>query len=266
MQDKAINDQLRRATLERIASYTVGIAVEKNTGVGTGTLVTDGIHRYILTAAHAVAGADISKARFWLKPPTAIIEKAAIDTTNNEVGRLTVGYEIPIVEVHTDPKTDTAVLKIDDGFVMPEGPEVYPLAESHEFAVWPGDSFDETSLFLFGFPVANARALQTVGNNTTYFLGAASFLIHYSVELNATGFPKLPHRLSSNKDFLIAYTGEQMHPGGFSGCGIWVASDYPNRLLWRAEPLLIGVAHTYFAKSQVIVATKLPSIVTITPT
>jgi len=207
MTGNPINDQLRLATLERIASYTVGIAVENNTGVGTGTLVANGKDRYVLTAAHVIEGVDLAKIRFWLRPPAPMIEKAAIVTTNEEVGRMTVGKLIPIVEVLTDTKTDIAVLKIDDAFVLPEGAEMYQLAKSHEFAVWPEQSFDELSLFLFGFPVDNARPLQTVGNNTFCYLGTASLLSHYSFDLNATGFKKLPSTFSSDKDFLIEYSG-----------------------------------------------------------
>jgi hypothetical protein len=104
MHDLVLDEQLRLATLERIASYTVGIAVEKNTSIGTGTLITDGTDRFILTAAHVIEGADISGARFWLRPNRALIEKAAIDTTENEVGRMTAGASISIVEIRTDRK------------------------------------------------------------------------------------------------------------------------------------------------------------------
>jgi S1-C subfamily serine protease len=60
MYEPSINEQLRLATLERIASYTVGTTVEKNTGIGSGTFVTDGTDRYFLTAAHVIDGDDNS--------------------------------------------------------------------------------------------------------------------------------------------------------------------------------------------------------------
>ena len=142
MHDDALNEQLRLATIERIASYTVGIAVEKTTGAGSGTLITDGTHRYILTAAHVIEGVDIDGARFWLRPNKAIIEKAARDTTSKEVGRLTVGVSIPIGETRIDPKTDIAILRIDDSFVLSEGPEIYHIARSFEFSSWPEEQLD----------------------------------------------------------------------------------------------------------------------------
>jgi len=75
MYSASVNEQLRLATLERIASYTVGIAVEKNRGIGTGTLVTDETDCYILTAAHVIPGADTGAARFFING-TQLIEIA----------------------------------------------------------------------------------------------------------------------------------------------------------------------------------------------
>lgn len=273
MNDPVLNEQLKLATLERIAGYTVGIAVNENTGVGTGTLVTDGKDRLILTAAHVIEGTEMSGTRFWLRPNAAMIEKAAILTTDKEVGRMTAGATIPIVETRIDSKTDIAILRIDDSFVLPEGPEVYPLNRSFEFASWPDTALDGISTLIFGFPTANSRPIRTIGNNTTCFLGLASMFSRYSTALNIDGFRKLPYdEVSSEKDFLLDYTGigrdgagNDMDPHGFSGCGAWVSADTEGTLLWKSDPILIGVVHRYFRKSNVLAATKLPSIVTITP-
>ena len=71
--EATINEQQRLATFERIAGYTVGVAVEKNTGIGTGTLITDGTNRYVLTAAYVIGGAEIGGAHFWLRPSSALM-------------------------------------------------------------------------------------------------------------------------------------------------------------------------------------------------
>jgi hypothetical protein len=263
----ALNDNLRLATLERIASYTVGIAVLKNTGIGTGTLITDGADRYILTAAHVLEGADVRESLFWLRPNKAMIEKAAIETTNQEVGRFTPGISIPITEKRTDPETDIALLCIDPSFVLPEGAEFYHMEKSNEFATWPEEALSDVSMLMFGFPVGNSRPIITVGDNTICFIGQASMLSKYSSEFNKEGFKKLPRPLSQDKDFLLEYTGvgSDIHPRGFSGCGIWVPAETRGPKLWRPDPLLVGVANLYFKGSNVIVSTKLPSIVTFTP-
>jgi hypothetical protein len=59
----------------------------------------------------------------------------------------------PIVEIRTDPGTDIAVLTIVDSFVLPDGAEFYHLPKSHEFAVWPDERLDDTSILIGGsFP------------------------------------------------------------------------------------------------------------------
>ncbi|CAN5554505.1 hypothetical protein BH10ACI4_BH10ACI4_33820 [soil metagenome] len=265
MHEKVMNEQLRLATVERIASYSVGIMVEKNTGVGTGTLITDGIDIYILTAAHNVQDVDVQGLRFWLRPNKAIIEKAAQDTTIKEVGRLTVGVPLPIVETRIDPERDIALLRIDQSFCLPEGPEVYPLGRSFEFADWPEGHLDGISTLMFGFPVANSRPLHTVGNNTFCFLGSANMLSRYSAKINAENFRGLSNSISSHTDFLLEYTGEGLDPHGFSGCGVWIPTDTEGQKVWAADPALIGVSNQYFRRSNLISATKLPAIVTIAP-
>lgn len=267
MDEREINRNLANATFERIAGYTVGIAVENNTAVGTGTLITDGTNRYILTAAHVIEGTDLSNARFWLRPNSALIERAAANTTDREVGRLTFGVDLPIVKSNVDPPTDIAILTIDEKFVAPESVEFYNLGKSQQVTNWPADSFDGTSIAMFGFPSANSRPVKTVGNNTFCFIGVAMTLSRYSKELNDEGFKKLSSDVSPEKDFLFTYNGmgEGIHPRGFSGCGVWIPTETQGHLVWNSDPMLIGVVNRYFPTSNVISATKLPSIVEINP-
>jgi hypothetical protein len=42
----------------------------------------------------------------------------------------------------------------------------------------------------------------------------------------------------------IPGVGDGIHPGGFSGCGVWVPTDSRGNLVWSADPLLIGVVHS----------------------
>jgi hypothetical protein len=266
MHDDVMNEQLRRATTERISSYTVGIAAEKNTLMGTGTLITDGILKFILTAAHVVQGVDIDGVKFWLKPNAALIEKAASEATLKDVGSLTVGTSIPIVEALTDPVQDIAILRIANEWKVPEGAEVYHIGRSFEFASWPEQQLDGISILMFGFPVANSKPLHTVGNNTFRFLGAASMLSGYSAKTNAEKFKGLSG-VSADKNFLFDYTGvgDNIEPHGFSGCGVWIPTDTQGRKVWTSDPILIGVTKSYFRKPNLVCATKLPAIVTITP-
>jgi hypothetical protein len=48
------------------------------------SLVTNGTDRYILTAAHVVERIDIANMRFWFRPPAAMVEMPAKETTTNK--------------------------------------------------------------------------------------------------------------------------------------------------------------------------------------
>jgi hypothetical protein len=262
MSQTSIDDQIRIATFERISRYTVGIAADKNTGVGTGTLVSIAGDRCVLTAAHVIGDSKQDALRFWLRPGP-IIEKAAHSTTDAEVGGYTAGVQLPIIDASINLTTDVAILKLDSSFRLPESAEFYDISNSHEFLAWPKHRVDGVSLFLFGFPTDNSRPVGTVGNNTFYFLGCASLVSEYSADLNSTAWARLPSAVSPDKDFVFKYGAysENIGPRGFSGGGVWVFAYDPKQMIWRPDPLLIGVTHSHFAKSGLLAATKLSAII-----
>jgi len=152
-----INNQFRLATLELIARYTVGIAVENNSGIGTGTLLLIAGEKFILTAAHVVGDSNLEEIRFWMRPPKPIQERAAVDTTNSEIGGFSLGVQLPIVDILKNLGTDIAALKLDSSFVLPKAVEAYDVRKSHQFMNWDDGKLDGLSPVLFGFPVANSR-------------------------------------------------------------------------------------------------------------
>jgi hypothetical protein len=259
----SLSDHFRLATLELIARYTVGIVVENNTGVGTGTLAFIGGERFILTAAHVVGDSNPEDIRFWMRPSKPIQEKAAADTTASEVGGFTLGVRLPIVEILKNPITDIAALKLDSSFVLPEAVEVYDVRKSHEFMSWEDEKLDGLSLVLFGFPVANSREVAVDGNRSFRFLGCASHLSEYSLDLNNTAWSRLPSRHSKSKDFVFKYHGflDDLAPHGFSGGAIWVLGDNPNAAIWRPDPIFIGVVHHYASISDLLIAAKLTAVI-----
>src|SRR3954464_10360330 len=118
--NSVINDQQRRALVERVACYTVGIAANENTCIGTGTLVAiDGYH-LVITAEHVIKEAAVQSIRFWCRPPAPIIVKAAKDLSPTEIGRLTEGRTFPIETIITDSEADLAAIKIPTDFQLPQ--------------------------------------------------------------------------------------------------------------------------------------------------
>jgi hypothetical protein len=257
-----INAQQRLALVERIACYTVGIAANDNTCVGTGTLVAiDGYH-LVITAEHVIKDADVQNIRFWCRPPAPIIEKAAKDLSPSEIGRLTEGRRFPIENIITDSEADLAAIQIRTDFQLPEPNEFYLLDKSWQLAKCSEDELDGLSLVYFGFPVANSIPLGTIGQKAFYFLGCAHGACHYDKTLNTQKWKDLSSSLSPDKDFLLKYnlSSENIAPSGFSGCGVWVGSEDPKSLVWGSEPLLIGTIHSYLEKSSLLVATRVARI------
>jgi S1-C subfamily serine protease len=161
IQEAALHENMRVATVERIARYTVGIGVEENRWMGTGTLISSGPDRYILTASHVIEGAQPNEMRFSCRPSAPIMEKAAKDVTDAEIGawNFTMGYKFPISNVVEDRDADIALLKIDPAFGLPGAAEYYDIDKSREFKSWPVQALEGLSLFLYGFPVDNSRPL-----------------------------------------------------------------------------------------------------------
>jgi len=246
MEDWVLNEHHRAAMVERIARSTVGIAVENNKGVGTGTLVSYKDQRYVLTAEHVIRGVGPTTIRFWCRPETPIIEKSAKDTTDAEIGKATAGELFPIQAVATNKTLDLALMRLSKTFELPSACQFYELSESKAIADWPQAKLEGRSLFLFGFRVENSRPLRVVGNRIDKFVGCAAFYSRFRSEINTNHRRLLTDKFSAEKDFLFEYTApeEGMYPGGFSGCGVWMFSENPDQLVWTAAPILIGVSHT----------------------
>jgi hypothetical protein len=151
--------QTRLAIIERIACHTVGIAVNANTGIGTGTLVACDADKFVLTAHHVIADAKSSEIRFWCRPSASIV---------------------PIQEQIVDAEADVAVLQLNPNFAPPEPSVYYDLRESRPFAAWPEAKLEGISRFFFGFPVENARPVRAFGVAGPFlFLGTAHGVCDY---------------------------------------------------------------------------------------
>jgi hypothetical protein len=258
-----LNQQHRKANTERIASYTVGIASERNTGVGTGTLALLDGQKFILTAKHVLGKSKPDELRFWLRTPTAMRDKAAKDTTNEEVGGFTIGEKLPIVDAQLDEVRDVAALRLDPNYTLPEGPEFYDMRRSVPFMKWDEQELDELSLLMFGFPIDNSRVVTTEGNWKFIFMGCAEHMSNYSADLNTKIWSGVGSRFSRDKDFAFTYNGDakEYRPHGFSGCGVWVLGETPNATVWTPNPIMIGIVHNWFSKQGILLALKLPAFI-----
>jgi len=259
-----LNQQHRKANTERIASYTVGIASERNTGIGTGTLVLLDGQKFVLTAKHVLGSSKPDELRFWLRPPAAMRDKAAKDTTNEEVGGFTAGEKLPIVDVQLkDDVRDVAALRLDPNYTLPAGPEFYDMRRSVPLMKWDEKELDELTLLMVGFPTDNSREVTTEGNRKFMFMGIAEHMSNYSAVLNTEIWSRIASKFSRDKDFAFTYNGdaEEYRPNGFSGCGVWVLGETPNAAVWTPDPIMVGIAHHWVRKLGILLALKLPAFI-----
>ena len=258
-----LNQQHRKANTERIASYTVGIASDRNTGVGTGTLALLDGQKFILTAKHVLGTSKPDELRFWLRPPTAMRDKAAKDTTNEEVGGFTIGEKLPIVDARLDDVRDVVALRHDPHYALPDGPEFYDMRRSLPFMKWDEQELNELTLLMVGFPIDNSREVNTEGNRKFMFMGIAEHMSDYSADLNTKIWSKIVSKFSRDKDFAFTYNGDakEYKPHGFSGCGVWVLGETRNAPVWTPDPIMIGIVHNWFPKQEILLALKLPAFI-----
>ena len=208
-----LNQQHRKANTERIASYTVGIASDRNTGVGTGTLALLDGEKFILTAKHVLGNSKPDELHFWLRPPTAMRDKAAKDTTNEEVGSFTAGEKLPIVDAQLDDVRDVAALRLDPSYALPDGPEFYDMRRSVPLMKWNEKELDELTLLMVGFPIDNSREVTTEGNRKFMFMGVAEHLSNYSAELNTKIWSGLNPSFHGTRTSRLHTTATQRNTG-----------------------------------------------------
>jgi hypothetical protein len=258
-----IDEQVRIATVERIARYTIGIAVEKNSCIGTGTFVLVGGEKFILTAGHVLGESKPGDLRFWTRPSAPIKEKPAAEVEISEVGGFTLGVQLPIVDIWQDKTSDIAAMKLAPSFIPPEAVDVFDVRYSHEFMGWEDKKLGGLSLLLFGFPIGNSKEVFVERNRSFRFLGCAEYLSEYSVDLNGAAWSGLSSQHSKSRDFVFKYQGVRggLAPHGFSGGGVWVLGDSGDRTVWRPDPILIGVVHSYAPRAGLLIAAKLPTFV-----
>jgi len=246
-----------------MASHTVGIASDQNTGGGTGTLALLDGEKFILTAKHVLGKSTPDELRFWLRPPTAMHDKAAKDTTNEDVGGFTAGVRLPIVDGQLDEVRDVAALRLDPSYIFPEGPEFYDMRKSMLLLKWDEQKLDALTLLMFGFPTDNSREVTTERNQKFMFTGCAEHMSNYSAYLNSNIWARLSSKFLREKDFVMSYNGDaaEYRPRGFSGCGVWVLAETRNAPVWTPDPMMVGITHSWVERLGILIALKLPAFI-----
>jgi hypothetical protein len=246
--DFQINKVTFMALQQVIAEHTVIILMNKRRQVGTGTLVTVGSKKVILTAYHNVEGTPADDLQFGFKHEG----NAQVVATVNELS--TKAREIqpnPLYslrfdgEVTYDEKHDIAALILDSREV-PRGMATFYRAPQ----IKPFPIPDGKSVLIFGFPVD----FSTIVGPRTKLVGATPDHLRYDSTLNYEKF--LPSAYDPENEFLLRYLSidDGLRPHGYSGAGAWCAlENSENEVFWIPQAILIGVITSYLTKHRLLV-------------
>jgi hypothetical protein len=240
-----LEEQEKLALTDAVLQSTVGITGLDASGtlagfLGTGTLKRAGALSGILTAEHVV--------RPCLAAPKRLRFMAPAPDPHNDAGKtLLPVVPVNIRQIHTDDVVDLAFLEFneslgDDRFAnFRVIPELNPMKVSD----WTG--------CMVGYPSAIAQQLP----------GTPAYVVARRWEM----LPTLPSDTIAPSDkydpgthFLLSYPpGESLHPGGYSGSGIW-GWELSQGEVWSPKPIYTGMAVAYNRNSAALIATKLSPI------
>lgn len=246
-----IRELATSATEEVVTSHTVGIISETKdgprTGIGTGTAIEWRGRRMILTAAHVVRTADPSQLRFLFRPEGAIQREYVESRT--PTGRFFRAEEIEVRGMRSLDPLDLAVIDVSSDLDANHPVTFFPL-DSVATAPSPG-----TVVMIIGLP--SALGQRVYGGQF-----AASRAIAYERVQEPTSLSAV----DPDAEFAVTYTyGEDVgpdgiHPGGFSGAGIWSYQE-TDSLIWHARVALGGMLTAYFPTRRLATGLRVETIV-----
>ena len=235
---------------ECIANCTVGILTDDGRGVGTGTLVSSGPKRLILTADHVLNGSDFSKLRFILRPEGSLQEAPLGRIAAPDPGYVLSGGPIKPGNIVRDAANDIAALLLDSE------QRLQGAAAFHEVLPVADPRIEEgTSIILHGFPVGTAVQVGP----TSQAVSAVADHVKYDSTLNNLRY--LPASYNPERQFLIKYglAKDGILPHGLSGAGAW-CSRIVSSNIWRASPVLVGVVTGYVRRYELLTVTNRGSV------
>ena len=239
-------EQVERETYmacnEAIVRSLVGIAINQNQNIGTGTFVSFAGKQFVLTANHVIDNIDLSECRFFVPPPTPLIEHSMRSGLPKEFGLPSPGEFLSIGSaILRDVPNDIAALPLLSTTLIPDYIRFFPI----ESAIDPKDGL---SVMVVGFPVANSAELGRSPGHEFRALGLTSEHGLYSASAQATR--TLHSSFDPDRHFVLEYTRDSdgIAPSGFSGAAGWLIST-SNSVFWNPEPILVGIFTRWHKKT-----------------
>lgn len=222
---------------EAVLRYTFGIAVRNNTSIGTGTLVSFGDRKFVLTAEHVIKDVDPSEIRYLVPPPTPLKQHSMLDGVPREFNLPSSGDMFPVDgTLLIDKANDLAAIPLGSTALIPNYMRFFPIEHCL------GKINNDSSVLILGFPVDNSAEFKGPHpyQGKWSALGVTSEHAIFSEALQTRY--TLHSSFDLNRHFLIEYSRVEdgITPPGFSGAAAW-CSEAPNPPIWSVKPFLAGV-------------------------
>jgi hypothetical protein len=219
---------------EALYWHTVGVLTSSGTGIGTAAAIRWNKHCLFVTANHVISDTADTDLRFYFRPsgtmkraiwsslpapipsgvgftpPTAVMSFDRFVARNVDLAALIVS---PTLE-------DQVNVKFHDLAASPKLPR--PMREPVQAIGYPSDS-----LKLFSPSSPTVAACSIFG----------------SLDLTWR-----PQDFKPRRDLLLKFPGanEGVHPGGFSGAGVWYHKPTPKPRVWSPNLALAGIVTHYY--------------------
>jgi hypothetical protein len=242
--DYALNKAEYLAFTERVSCHTVGLLMHANRGVGTGTLITYGDQRVVLTADHNLTQTSAEDIRFYMRPAGTMQERSVKHDLSIRPRVLSIGDTLSFrCDPIRDRKNDIAALVLEPSQQLSGAASFYDATRLVDYPIADG-----TSIIVLGFPLANSTELAPGVN----ILGATSDHGIYDSARNYLA--GLPSSYDPEEQFLLNYTRieDDLAPEGFSGAAVWVNWNVHGPI-WKPNPGFAGVVTGYLAKRKLLV-------------
>jgi hypothetical protein len=224
---------------EAILRSTVGLAVNNNRGIGTGTLVSYRERTFAFTAEHVIRDVDLQEIRYFVPPSTPLIEHSMRDGLPQ---KFELAYAGDCFKVDgnaiIDRGNDLAAIPLVPSPLMPSYMQFVPIENCLEAIN------DGASVLLVGFPVDNSTVVS--GMNKALGLTSEHAVFSRSLQTQLT----LRSSYDPSRHFLIDYSriNDGITPYGFSGAAAW-CSRPSGSPIWAAKPIFAGIINGWVEKT-----------------
>jgi hypothetical protein len=234
---------------EALYWHTVGILAASGASIGTAAAIRWNKHSLLVTADHVISDTADADLRFYFRPPGTMkrAEWGSIPSIPHDTVSFTPPINVQIFDRFVDPKMDVAALIVSP--VLDNHVNV----RFHDLAVSPKLSSPmQEPVAVIGYP-ADSRKLFAPSSPA---IAASHVWGNIDKSWEPEGFRPRSQLLLK---FLPAQVG--VHPGGFSGAGVWYHKPTPKPGIWSPNIALAGIVTHYYGRHAVLLIVRVESLV-----